>query len=242
MSRLAHKNLDRLGGRSARTACLHVRFGRTHIMRPRHCSDKNAAREVALWAIEVREEAGEAPGAQDKDKPLRWRLLTTHPVQNMDQALRCVHWYTQRWHIEQTFRTLKTQGLNIESSLVEEAVRLEKLAVLATSAAVRTMQLTLARKGDNSRPAGDCFGAEEQIVLQQVCPTLEGKTAKQRNPHAQNSLAWAAWIVARLGGWKGYASERPPGPITMLNGLRALANIRRGWQIARASGVSVCIH
>ena len=37
------------------------------------------------------------------------------------------------------FRTLKKQGLNVESSLVEKGERLEKLVVLAASAAVRTM-------------------------------------------------------------------------------------------------------
>lgn len=224
----------RTGGRSARTAQLQVRFGCTHIARPQSCSDKSASPSVALWAIEVRESEGAAMSGQDK--PILWRLLSTQPVQDLAQALRCVHWYTQRWHIEQTFRTLKTQGLDVESSLVEEAGRLEKLAVLATSAAVHTMQLTLAREGRSQRPASDCFDPQEQELLQQVGATLQGKTVKQQNPHPPSSLAWAAWIVARLGGWKGYASERPPGPITMHNGLQALANIRRGWLIARGTG------
>lgn len=224
----------RVGGRSARTARLHVRFARTHIARPRSCSDKQAAPSIPLWAIEVREDEDAAVSAQDK--PIVWRLLTTHPLPSLEQALCCIRWYTQRWHIEQTFRTLKTQGLDVESSLVEEAARLEKLAVLATSAAVHTMQLTLAREGHSPRPANDCFDAQEQELLEQVGPTLEGKTVKQRNPHAKTSLAWAAWIVARLGGWNGYASERPPGPITMHRGLRALAHIRRGWVIARGCG------
>jgi hypothetical protein len=222
----------RTGGRSARQARLNVRFGPTRIARPRHCSDKNASPSVALWAIEVREE-GESSA---QDAPILWRLLSTWPVQDMEQALRCVHWYTGRWHIEQTFRTLKTQGLDVQSCLIEEARRLEKLAVLATSAAVHTMQLTLAREGKSARPASDCFTRREEQLLTEIGPTLEGKTDKQKNPHPVGALAWSAWIVARLGGWKGYASERAPGPITMLRGLQALANIRRGWEIARGGG------
>ncbi len=66
--------------------------------------------------------------------------------------MQCVQWYSQRWHIEQTFRTLKIQALDVESSLVEEAKRLERLVVLALSAAVHTMQLTLAREGNTNRP------------------------------------------------------------------------------------------
>jgi hypothetical protein len=231
----------RTGGRAARTAQVQVRFGATRIARPRHCSDKAAAGSVALWAIEVREDPAQGIAARPNDKPIHWRLLTTHAVHSLEQALSCVHWYTQRWHIEQTFRTLKSQGLNIESSLLEQASRLEKLAVLGVSAAVHTMQLTLAREGNNQRPIGDCFDAQQQELLVQVCPTLEGKTPKQRNPHETGTLAWGAWIVARLGGWKGYASERPAGPITMLHGLQALNNIQRGWMIARTPGEDVCI-
>jgi hypothetical protein len=35
------------------------------------------------------------------------------------------------------------------------------------------------------------------------------------------------WHVARLGGWTGYASERPPGPITFTRGLQRFQAIAR---------------
>lgn len=161
-------------------------------------------------------------------------MLTTHTLNTLEQARQCIAWYCQRWHIEQLFRTLKRQGLDIESSLIEDGGRLEKLAVLGMSAAVRTMQLTLAREGQTSRPAGDAFSEEEIELLHHVGPTLEGKTAKQKNPHLPASLAWAAWIIARLGGWKGYATERKPGPITIFHGLQAFSSIQQGWAIALA--------
>jgi hypothetical protein len=102
------------------------------------------------------------------------------------------------------------------------------------------MQLTMAREGLNDRPATDCFNAAEIELLYSIGPAQEGKTAKQKNPHAPSSLAWGSWIIARLGGWKGYASERKPGPLTMLHGLQAFANILTGWALAR--GLSdVCI-
>ncbi|MGA8447201.1 MAG: hypothetical protein WB766_18710, partial [Roseiarcus sp.] len=41
--------------------------------------------------------------------------------------------------------------------------------------------------------------------------------AKQKNPHPPGSLAFAAWVFARLGGWTGYYGK--PGPIVMLRGL-----------------------
>ena len=68
--------------------------------------------------------------------------------------------------------------------------------------------------------------------LEKVGPKQEGKTEKQKNPYSQRSLAWAAWIIARLGGWKGSKSESPPGPITMSRGLRAFELMFMGAQMA----------
>lgn len=58
------------------------------------------------------------------------------------------------------------------------------------------------------------------MLLSLICKKLEGKTEKQKNPHTKRSMSWAAWILARLGGWNGYCSESPPGPIVMLRGLQ----------------------
>ena len=225
--------------RSAHEALLHVRFGTATLKKPQNCSDERASPRLMLNMIDVVEDAATVAG---NEEPIHWRLLTTHAVGSMEDARQCIRWYCQRWYIEQTFRTVKRQGLDMESSQLEHGVRLEKLVVMALSAAVRVMQLTLAREGGLPRPATDAFDADEIDVLQHVQPTLEGKTEKQKNPHPLRSLAWAAWIIARLGGWKGYASERKPGPITMLRGLQAFFAIRQGWLLARAATAKdVCI-
>ena len=77
------------------------------------------------------------------------------------------------------------------------------------------------------------FDEEDLPALAAICPTLEGKTQKQKNPHPHHSLAWAAWAIARLGGWKGYASDRPPGPETFTRGLQRFTAIVEGFAIAR---------
>jgi hypothetical protein len=83
-----------------------------------------------------------------------------------------------------------------------------------TDRAVRIIQLVDARDGSN-RPAGD-VASDAEIAAAALCPTLEGKTGRQRNPHPKDSLAWLSWIVARLGGWNCY--YKPPGPKTMRQG------------------------
>lgn len=225
------------GQRAAHVALLHVRFSPVTIRRPLHGSDPDAPDTLSVWAIDVREDPTTAVG---EEAAIHWRLLTTHPVRSVAMAQQCIDWYSQRWHIEQLFRTLKRQGLDLESSLIEDGPALERLAVLAVAAATRTMQLTLARDGQTRRPAQDAFSTEEIGLLHHLQPTLEGQTAKQKNPHPPPSLAWAAWIIARLGGWKGYASERKPGPITFLHGQQAFERIHQGWRLSQVQD-DVCI-
>jgi hypothetical protein len=212
-------------GRPARTARVAVRFGEVTIKRPGNCSDPAAARQLSLRLVEVKEI--DPVGA----KPIHWRLLTTHTFTTVVQALQIVAWYQQRWQIEQLFRTSKSQGLDIESSQVEAAEALFKLAAMAMIAATKIMQLVLARDGTVNRPATDVVPADELPMLEALQVRLEGKTAKQKNPHPMHSIAWLAWIIARLGGWTGYASERPPGPITMRRGWYRFEQMAQGWRL-----------
>ena len=60
-------------------------------------------------------------------------------MQDLQQAQVCLRWYRQRWQIEQLFRTLKKQGLRLESSQLERRESFEKLTVLAVGVSVRTL-------------------------------------------------------------------------------------------------------
>jgi hypothetical protein len=226
-----HFTLDlpaRPGKRGARTAHMAVRVGRLRINRPGNCSDRDAPREIELYAIEVRE-LNPPPG-----DAVCWRLLTTHPVESVEQALTVIGWYRQRWHIEQLFRTVKRQGLGIEQSVVEDGEALEKLVTIALIVATITMQLVLARAADSQdTPASRVFDAEQIEVLQVLQNKLQGRTHKQRNPHPPNSLAWASWTIARLGGWTGYDSDKSIGPITMRDGLERFNGLVDGYRLAR---------
>lgn len=218
----------RPGKRGARTAAMAVRFGCIRICRPGACSDRNAPRELELFAIEVRElnpPRGDA---------IRWRLLTTHPVESVEQALAVIGWYRQRWHVEQLFRTLKRQGLRLEQSVVEDGEALEKLAVIALIVATITMQLVLARSArGQDPPASRVFDAEQIDVLHALQKKLQGRTPKQQNPYPSDSLAWASWTIARLGGWTGYDSDKSAGPITMRDGLERFYGIVDGYKLAQ---------
>ena len=221
----------RTGKRPKRTARMELRFGEVIIRKPKNCSDPLAPPSITLRVVDVREISSDQTG-----EPIHWRLLTTHAVDSIEDALKIVDWYRQRWHIEQLFRTLKNQGLDIEASQLESGEALLRLAALAVQAATHCMLLVLARDGKTAQPADIVFDDDEIPVLAALQPKLEGKTLKQKNPHLNASLAWAAWIIARLGGWKGYRSESPPGPITMKIGLTKFFAICEGFRLAQQVG------
>jgi len=117
---------------------------------------------------------------------------------------------------------LKKQGFEIEASQLEHPDKIKKLTVMALAASAKALQLVAARDGHNERTADEIFTPVEVEVLDLMCKKLNGATEKSSNPHVVKSLAWAAWVVGRAGGWSGYASQRPPGPITMTRGLAEL--------------------
>ena len=217
---------EREGKRSARLATLSVRFGKVELARPCNTPDRNLPESVALTFIEVIERDPPRGTA-----PVHWRLLTTHEDANADAAWQIVDWYKKRWTIEQFWRLLKQQGLRLEDSQVETADRLIKLAAIAAKAAIITLQLLQARDAPSSEPASIAFTTDEIAVLDGLNSRLEGKTSLQKNPNPKASLRWAAWIVAKLGGWDGYPSSKPPGPITFKNGLQRFHAIADGWSL-----------
>lgn len=211
-------------GRPARTAHLSLRFGEVILARPK--SDTSGVPAVRLTLVEVIE-----PAPPEGAEPVHWRLLTTHEVADAAAAFQMVDWYTARWTIEQLWRLLKKQGLRLEDSQIGTADRLLKLAAIATRAAVVTLQLTQAREGAGGEPAGLVFQDAEIAALEAIDATYRGRTEKQSNPHPPHSLAWAAWIIARIGGWDGYPSSKPPGPITFKHGLDQFQAIAKGWTL-----------
>jgi hypothetical protein len=62
--------------------------------------------------------------------------MTTHRIEDAAAAWEIVGWYQLRWVIEQLFRVMKSQGLQLEDSQITTAERLVKLAAVATKPAL----------------------------------------------------------------------------------------------------------
>ena len=213
-------------GRKARKALLALRYCPVELKRPvSRPASSGLPETTSAFLVEVRE-----IDPPEGVTPAHWRLLTTHRIESFDQARWLTGLYRKRWIIEQLFRTIKTKGFDIERVSMAEAP-FEKLAAAALVAGVSCLQLVQDREGLAERPLTDVFESEDQPALEAVSAQLEGKTEKQKNPHPKGSLAFAAWVCARLGGWTGYYGK--PGPIVMLRGLYQFRAIQMGWSIAR---------
>ena len=208
-------------GRKARLAELAVRFSRVLLCKPRHGAAPDLPATIALTMVDVRETSTPADG-----EPIHWRLLTTHEVTNLSEARRIVDLYRQRWIIEEFFHTLKTAGFNIEAADIGNPQVMIKFVTAATVAAITVMQLVKARDGTTGQRLADAFEPADQPILEAVSRQLQGKTWRQKNPHPRGSLAFAAWVIGRLGGWTGYYGK--PGPLVMRRGLDDFQRIKYG--------------
>ena len=217
-------------GRAARNATLRLFAHEVTLRRPKRNRASEAAKLPAALTLTYLE-AREIDAPAHVKQPLHWRLLSTHRVGSLTEAQWLIGLYRRRWTIEQLFRVLKTQGFDIEAVEMQMAGAFENLVAATLIAAVRVLQMVQDRDGADHRPLGDAFEPDDQPALQAICRTLEGRTAKQQNPHPPDALAYAAWICARLGGWTGYYGK--PGPIVMFNGLVRLNAMLEGYRIAR---------
>jgi hypothetical protein len=218
------------GKRTPRTAKMEIKYGKVKLAKPSSCR-KEHPEFVEVYAIEARESAGTIPTGEEA---VLWRILTTHEVNSLEEALEIIHWYSLRWRIEELFRTLKKEGLNVESTQLETGAGLKKLVLMALNAALIIMQLVGDRDGEAGKSGDLVFTSAELECLEEIGKEYEGKTKLSKNLNEVYSLAWAAWIIGRMGGWKGYRKAGPAGPITMKRGMQKFSILFEGWKLREA--------
>jgi hypothetical protein len=218
---------DSHGKTPVREANIEVRSIKTSI----RATGKGESIELyAVEALEVDEVGYE---------PVHWRLLTTWPVTTFEDARLIIEWYTWRWFIEELFRMLKKEGFNIEGSELETGWSIRKLTVMLLDTILKLMQMHIAYNEPEEANVPDAdllFSQEEQQCLTALNRTMEGKTEALKNPFPTGKLNNAVWILSRMGGWKGYASQRKPGMTTMFNGLKKFYDTFQGWSLQKDVG------
>jgi len=105
-------------------------------------------------------------------------------------------------------------------------------------ALLKILQMNIAYNVDEGegQPIEEVFEADQIEALELINKKLQGKTVKLQNRWNRKRTKWAAWVVGRLGGWKGYDSQGPPGVITLIRGMDRLSYIVQGMKLAKDVG------
>jgi len=203
------------GDRPARIAEVEVR-ATTVTLRPPYRPDRKLP-AITINVVLV-EETNPPPG----QTPVQWILLTTLPVDEVEQVQRVVAYYCIRWQIEVYFRTLKS-GCRIESRYFERIGRL--MNCLAVYSIVAWKVLYLCRLSREC-PDLDCEVVFEPSEWQPVCMAVRNGNL----PPTQPTLNEMVRMVASLGGYVIRKSTQP-GTQTLWLGLQRLHDLSMAWNI-----------
>lgn len=211
---------------SARTARLAVRYAPIQFSPPRN--DPRFKEPLSAWAVYVVEL--DPPAGVE---PVEWMLLTSEPVENVDQANTCVDWYTYRWLIEEWHKAEKT-GCRLEASQLKSAEALERLAALTAVVAVRLIQLRELAQAAVLAPESL---SDQPAALQALVPrdwiVVVSHKAKCRPETLTPRLFWLT--LARQGGFIGRKSDGLPGWQTIWRGWAKVMTLVQGIEIYRAT-------
>ena len=215
-----------------REALIEVKVGKVVLKKPQKKRVSMPRTSVVLTVIEARE------AGRDCEDSILWRLYTTWPVESFEEACQVIEWYNCRWFIEEVFKVLKKECFDIEASELESGWSVRKLTLMILDTIIKLFQMAIAY----NMPEGEAhdtvtmFDEGEIECLEKLNRKMQGKTTKLSNPFNKTKLPWAFWILARLGGWKGYASQRKAGFATLINGLKKFYDIYQGYSIEKDVG------
>jgi hypothetical protein len=210
-------SLPRRPDREAREAEVEVRFAPLTLKRPRR---SGARREhLTVYAVEVVE-----PDPPPDQQAVHWLLLTSLPVETLDQAQTVIRYYTYRWLIERFHFVLKS-GCKLEERQLREVTRLERLLAVFSQVAWHLLWLTY-----HSRITPD---APCTLILQphewQALYAFHHRS--QRLPSQPPSLHQATRWIAQLGGFLGRKGDGEPGVKVLWRGWTRLLDIAATWSI-----------
>jgi hypothetical protein len=202
--------------RASREAEMEVRTARV-TLRPPWRSDRKLA-AVTVNVVLVRE-----MDPPKNDEPVEWLLLTSLPVNEIDDVRQVIQYYCVRWMIEVFFRVLKS-GCRVEQRRFEHIDRL--LSCLAVYLIVAWRTLYVCRLGRGC-PDMNCEAVFEPAEWKSVWQVIH-RTAP---PSVPPRLGEMVRLVAQLGGYVKRKRSDPPGPQTIWIGIQRMHDFALSWQL-----------
>lgn len=200
--------------RESRRAEVTVRAARVTLRPPYRPNRKPTA--TTLNVVLVREEL-----APPDEEPVEWLLLTSLPIDDVEQVRQVIDYYRVRWMIEVFFRVLKS-GCRIEQRRFEALDRV--LACLAVYLIVAWRTLYICRLG-RSRPEMSCETIFEPAEWKATWKIVR----RQDPPKSPPALGEIVKLVARLGGYV-ERPKSPPGSQALWIGLQRVHDFAICWE------------
>jgi Transposase DNA-binding/Transposase Tn5 dimerisation domain len=202
--------------RKSRTAQVEVRAATVTLHPPWRPEKKLPA--VTLNVVLVREIDPPAD-----DVPVEWLLVTTLPIETVEQVREIVQYYAVRFLMEVVFRVWKS-GCRVEWRRFEDMERLLPCVALYLIVAWRT--LYVCRLG-RSFPELDCEAVFEPSEWKSVWMVLHQEPPPAQPPSLQEMVC----LVAQLGGYINRPNRSdPPGPQTVWLGLQRMRDLAWAWK------------
>lgn len=195
--------------RPARVARMRVRAKQVAVVLKVGTKRRETVKLNAVLATEVH---GPKTGS------LRWMLLTTSPIDTLEQIIDVVDGYTYRWRIEEFHRAWKSGGCNVEDTQLRSREAIQKWATMHAAVAARAVRLTQLARTRPDLPATEEFTQPE---IDAAILLKKGRAKYKRG--SQPPLGDMVRMVADLGGYTGKSSGGPPGPTVVARGLERVA-------------------
>jgi hypothetical protein len=210
-------SLPRRPDREARQAEVEVRFTPLTLKRPRRSTARRES--LTLNALEVSE-----PHPPPGETPVHWLLLTSLPVESLDQAQTVIRYYSYRWLIERFHFVLKS-GCKLEERQLREVTRLERLLAVFSQVAWQLLWLTYQARLDPDAPCTVVLQPHEWQALYAFYHR------SQHLPTQPPSLHQATRWIAQLGGFLARKGDGEPGVKVLWRGWTRLQDIADTWYI-----------
>lgn len=152
---------------------------------------------------------------------LSWLLITTLPIDTLDDVAKILEYYLARWAVEIYFRTLKT-GCRVEEIQLETIDRLQKCLAFYKIIAWRILYLTYLNRTCPTLPCTAVFDESEWKSVWRV-------VTKKPLPKEPPLLSKFMQLLTQLGGYNNRATELPAGPQPLWIGLRRMTDFATAW-------------
>jgi hypothetical protein len=193
--------------REARTARLEFAATSATISAPQYGEGS-----LSINVVHVRELEPPNP-----DEPIEWFLLTSEPVDTVEQVAQVVQAYRTRWIIEEFFKALKT-GCAMEDRELESLHTLTNVLALCIPIAYQLLAVRHMARTQPDAPASDVLSPTQIAILQ-------AKTKLGTNPTAFQALE----AIAYLGSHFDPFSKKMPGWRVLSRGMQRLHALEEGW-------------